>query len=90
MFRDVPSENIRRRLVCKVCKFVSEDIPAHHGKPMVWSLSGSFRKIEYLKCQVCGHTIEMPQHCNTAMFYSEAAYGDLPDLTKSERPDEEE
>ncbi|NOJ27555.1 MAG: hypothetical protein DA330_06045 [Nitrososphaera sp.] len=81
MFRDIPSDNIRKRLACKVCGIV-QDVPMHHNKVMIWSLAGSFRKTEYLKCQVCGQTMEMPKHCNAAMFYSE--YLDAPESTKKE------
>lgn len=84
MFRGVSPEDIRKRLICKICGFVDENIPAHHGKPMRWHMTGSFRKKECLKCQVCEHVIDVPAHCNTPMFYSEGGYRDLPDLTKSD------
>jgi hypothetical protein len=85
MFRGVSSENIRKKLICKICGFVDENIPVHHDRPMTWNMTGSFRKTECLKCQVCGHIVEIPTHCNTPMFYSEAEYRDLPDFTKSDR-----
>ncbi len=83
MFRDIPSDDIRKRLACKVCGIV-QDVPMHHDKIMIWSLAGSFRKTEYLKCQVCDQTIEMPKHCNAAMFYSESEYADMPATKKEE------
>ncbi|MEM2760211.1 MAG: hypothetical protein QXU32_05200 [Nitrososphaerales archaeon] len=94
MFRGVPSEKISKKLVCKVCGYVEEKMPEHHGKTMRWSLAGSFRKVESLRCEVCTYAIEIPKHCNVPMFYSEGSYDDLPKLTKrdyeSMQPSEEE
>jgi len=68
-------------LICKVCK-LQKSIPQHHAQDMIWILGGSFRKIEYFKCQSCNHRIEIPMHCDLPMFYSEGkGYPDMPNFT---------
>ncbi len=85
MFRGISSRNSnRKKLICKICGFIDENIPVHHERSMVWCILGSFRKIECFKCLVCGNIMEIPTHCNSPMFYSEGEYEDLPNFTKAD------
>lgn len=69
------------RLLCPVCGHEETPGPIHCGKPMAWTLEGSFRKRESMACRVCGAKIDVPQHCGVPMWYSEAEYHDLPSPT---------
>ena len=84
MFRGFSDLNVKKKLICRICKYVEVNIPKHHEKPMKWKMIGSFEKIEYLCCEECDYKMHIPLHCNVAMFYSESEYNDIPNITKKD------
>ncbi|MGZ5484660.1 MAG: hypothetical protein ACXWFB_01955 [Nitrososphaeraceae archaeon] len=84
MFRGFSDLNIKKKLICRICKYVEVNIPIHHEKPMKWKISGAFEKIEYLCCEECDYKVPIILHCNVPMFYSESEYNDTPNITKKD------
>lgn len=84
MFRGISDLNVKKKLICKICKYVEENIPKHHQKPMKWKIKGSFEKTEYLCCEECDFWKSIPLHCNVPMFYSESEYDDSPKITQKD------
>jgi len=84
MFRGFSDLNVKKKLICRICKYVEVNIPKHHEKPMKWKIIGVFEKIEYLYCEECDYRIPIILHCNVPMFYSESEYNDTPNITKKD------
>lgn len=81
MFRGVSNLNIKKKFICRICKYVDDNIPQHHEKDMKWQIKGAFEKIECLCCEECDFQQNIPLHCNVPMFYSESKYPDIPRMT---------
>ena len=84
MFRGFSDLNVKKKLICRICKYVEVNIPIHHEKPMRWKIIGAFEKIEYLCCEECDYKVPIVSHCNVPMFYSESEYNDTPNITKKD------
>lgn len=84
MFRGFSDLNVKKKLICRICKYVEVNIPKHHEKPMKWKIIGVFEKIEYLCCEECDYKVPIILHCNVPMFYSESEYNDSPNITKKD------
>ncbi|MGH9981872.1 MAG: hypothetical protein ACRD6U_10015 [Nitrososphaeraceae archaeon] len=84
MFRGFSDLNVKKKLICRICKYVEVNIPIHHEKPMKWQIIGTFEKIEYFCCEECDYKVPILLHCNVPMFYSESEYNDAPNITKKD------
>lgn len=47
-------------------------------------MEGNFRKVEYLKCKICGYKMRVPFHCSIPMLYVDEDYIPVSKPTKSE------